>query len=95
MASQTDALLARMRTMSAADISVLLAAANTADSNMTTAPGSANEALWTGMAELGWVAIKDDSLDLPGGKRFEMKIYSITPAGRQPILDLLSSLAKG
>ena len=83
-----------MRSMSAADISVLEASAHTPDSNMTTAPGSANEALWTAFAGFGWVAIKEDALDLPGGKKFVMKIYSITPEGLHPILNLLAAVAR-
>jgi hypothetical protein len=91
---QLNSLLERMRAMSAADLSVLEASANTPDSNMTTAPGSANEALWTAFAGFGWVGIKEDALDLPDGKKFVMKIYTITREGLQPILNLLAALAQ-
>ena len=96
MATEAEiaALLERMRAMSAADISVLEASANTPDSNVTTAPGSANEALWSEFVKLGWMIKKEDALDLPGGRRFEMTIYSISSEGLQPILDLLSTLAQ-
>jgi hypothetical protein len=81
--------------MSAADLSTLDASVRTPDSNMTTAPGSPNEALWSEMAELGWMNKKEDAIDLPGGKRFSMTVYSIRPEGLQPILSLLSTLSKG
>ena len=96
MATEAEiaALLKRMRAMSAADISVLEASANTPDSNVTIAPGSANEALWFEFVKLGWMIKKEDALDLPGGRRFAMTIYSISSEGLQPILDLLSTLAQ-
>jgi hypothetical protein len=90
--AQMATLLQRMQQMSAADISVLEAAANTPGSSMTTGPGSANETLWTEMAALGWMSVKDDVLDLPGGKQFIVRIYSITPQGGEPIWKLLSAL---
>jgi len=92
--AQIEGLLQRMRKMSAADISVLEARSQTPDSSVTTAPGSQNEALWSEMAELGWMVIKDDAIDLPGGKRYVMKIYTISTEGLQPILNLLSTLSR-
>ena len=92
--AQIEALLERMRAMSAADISVLEASANTPDSNMTTAPGSANEALWSEFVKLGWMIKNEDALDPPGGKRFVMTIYSISSEGLQPVHDLLSTFAQ-
>jgi hypothetical protein len=92
---QMDFLLARMRGMSAADLSVLDASVHTPDSNMTTSPGSPNQALWSEMVELGWMNKKEDAIDLPGGTRFTMTVYSIRPEGLEPILSLLSSLSKG
>ena len=92
--AQIEALLQRMRGMSAGDISVLWASTQTPGSNMTTGPGSPNEALWNEMVELGWMAKSEDALDLPGGRRLVMAIYSIRPEGVQPILDLLSKLPK-
>jgi hypothetical protein len=96
MATQAkmEALLRRMRGMSAADISVLDASAQTPDSNMTTAPGSPNEALWSEMVELGWITKKADALELPGRAPLLMTIYSISPEGLQPILHLLSALSQ-
>ena len=49
MAAQAhiDALVRRVREMSAADISVLEASAQTPGSNMTTSPGGPNEILWS------------------------------------------------
>jgi len=90
--AQIQALLQRMREMSGADISVLEASAKTPGSSMTTAPGSRNEALWSEMVGLGWMNKREEVLDLPGGRRFEMKIYSISPEGLQPISELLSAL---
>ncbi len=89
---QGEALLSRMRSMSPGEISVLEASVRTPDSNMTTGPGSRNEALWTEMAQLGWIGIKEDSIDLPGGNKFAIKIYSITPEGVAPIQELLSKI---
>jgi hypothetical protein len=54
---------------------------------MTTGPGSANEALWSELVTLGWMAKRAEALDLPGGRRFEMTIYSISVEGLQPISD--------
>jgi hypothetical protein len=53
--AQIEALLQRMREMSAADISVLEASTKTPGSSMTTAPGSHNEVLWSEMVGLGWM----------------------------------------
>jgi hypothetical protein len=92
--AQIEALLQRMREMSAADLSVLEASSKTPESSMTTGPGSANEALWSEMVELGWMIRRDEDLELPGGARFPMKIYTISPEGLQPILNLLSTLSK-
>ncbi len=66
----------------------------TPESSMTTAPGSPNEALWSEFVDLGWMIRKDDDLELPGGARFPMRIYSMSPEGLQPILNLLAALAK-
>jgi hypothetical protein len=93
--AQTEALLRRMRDMSAADLSVLAASADTPGSNMTTAPGSRNDALWSDMEKLGWLTVKSETLDLPGGKQYLMKIYAIAAEGREPILTLLSALSVG
>ena len=90
--AQFAELLVRMRQMSAADVSLLDASLNTPDCNITTAPGSRNEALLSKMVTLGWMARREEALDLPGGKRFVMKIYSITPQGQDPIATLLSML---
>ena len=92
--AQTEALLQRMREMSAADISVLAASAQEPGSSMTTAPGSPNEVLWTGMVDLGWMSVRDENLDIPGRPPLLMKIYSITPEGLEPISSLLSRLSQ-
>jgi hypothetical protein len=84
-----------MQTMSAADLSVLDASAHTRDSNMTTAPGSPNELLWTRMLELGWTSKRQEALDLPGRAPLVMNIYAIRPEGVEPILSLLAALGKG
>lgn len=91
---QIEALLERMRGMSAADISVLEASTQTPVSNMTTGPGSPNGALWSAMVDLGWMLRKDEDLELPGGVRFPMEVYSIRPEGLQPTLNLLATLAR-
>lgn len=67
--AQIENLLRRMEKMSAADISILEASSNTPGSNMTTAPGSQNEALWSEMVQLGWMIRRDEELELPGGRR--------------------------
>ena len=92
--AQIDALLRRMREMSAADISVLEASAQTPGSNMTTSPGSPNEILWSEMVGLGWMESRDEMLELPEGARFLIRIYSISPEGLEPIRNLLSALVK-
>jgi hypothetical protein len=92
--AQIDALLQRMRQMSAADLSVLEASSGTPESSMTTAPGSPNEVLWSEMVGMGWMTKRDEDLDLPGGVRIPMSIYSITQQGLQPIMNLLSTLYK-
>jgi hypothetical protein len=97
MATQTQiqSLLQRMRGMSAADLSVLQASAGTPDSQMTTAPGSPNEALWSEMEQLGWMTRAAEDISLPGGGKFSMHTYSMTPAGREGVLKLLSLLSPG
>jgi len=92
---QIEALRQRMRKMSAADISVLQASAQTLESSMTTAPGSPNEHLWSEMVALGWMSRRSELLELPEGARFLVNIYTISPEGLEPILNLLSSLSKG
>ena len=91
--AQIEALLQRMREMSAADLSVLEASTQTPGSSMTTGPGSPNEVLWSEMVDLGWMIRRDEALDLPGGARFPMKIYTISPEGLEPISNLLSILS--
>src|SRR5579862_8137796 len=93
--AQMDTLLQRMRGMSPADISVLAASSQTPESSMTTAPGSPNEALWSEMVALGWMTRREEELELPGRAPLVMKIYAITPAGVEPILNLLSLLSQG
>lgn len=92
--AQIEALLERMRQMSAADLSILQASAQTPGSSMTTAPGSANEALWSEMVGLGWMTSREENLDLPGGAHFPMRIYTISPAGLEPIRNLLVLIFK-
>ena len=75
--AQIEALLQRLREMSAADISVLEASTKTPGSSMTTAPGSHNEVLWSEFVGLGWMMKRDEELELPGGARFPMRIYTI------------------
>jgi hypothetical protein len=93
--AQIESLLQRMRGMSAADLSVLQASADTPDSQMTTAPSSPNEALWSEMEKLGWMIRASEDISLPGGGRFAMHTYSMTPAGREAVLKLLSLLLQG
>jgi hypothetical protein len=90
--TQTESLLQRMRKMSAADLSVLQASADTPDSQMTTAPGSPNEVLWSEMEKLGWMIRAAEDISLPGGVKFAMHTYSMTPAGREAVSKLLSLL---
>jgi hypothetical protein len=90
--TQTESLLQRMRKMSAADLSVLQASADMPDSQMTTAPGSPNEALWSEMEKLGWMIRAAEDISLPGGGKFAMLTYSMTPAGREAVSKLLSLL---
>jgi hypothetical protein len=92
--AQIEALLQRMRQMSAADLSVLQASTQTPGSSITTAPGSPNEVLWSEMVGLGWMDRRDEELELSAGTRFPMKIYTIRPEGLQPILSLLSAFSK-
>lgn len=93
MATQTHmgALLQRMLKMSAADISVLEAASKTPGSGMTTTPSSANDALWSETQELGWTTVKGEELPLGEGKSFLLRVFTITPAGSQPISELLAA----
>jgi hypothetical protein len=93
--AQIESLLQRMREMSAADLSVLQASADTPDSQMTTAPGSPNEALWSQMEKLEWMIRTAEDISLPGGGQFAMHTYSLTPAGREAVLKLLSLLSQG
>ena len=92
--AQVEAVLQRMRQMSAADLSVLAASAQTPESSMTTAPGSANEALWNELVALGWMSKRGEDLELPGGRRFPMTVYTISAEGLHPLADLLSAVSK-
>ena len=92
--AQVEALLQRMRQMSDADLSVLAASAQTPGSSMTTGPGSANEALWSELVALGWMVMRAEALELTGGRRIEMTIYSISVEGLQPISELLAAVSK-
>jgi hypothetical protein len=40
------------------------------------------------------MAKRAEALDLPGGRRFEMTIYSISGEGLRPISDLLAAVSK-
>jgi hypothetical protein len=90
--SRTDALLDRMREMSAADISVLEAAATgPSGAGLTTMLGSPNDILWTDMERAGWMTslIKE----LPAnGLQLQLKVFRLEEAGQAPVRDLLERL---
>jgi hypothetical protein len=90
----TEALLARMRTMTDGDLSVLHASLQSPDSSMATSPGSPNDVLWSAMEKLGWMLRHEQSIPLPGMASFNLLTYVITPEGRHPITELLSKLLK-
>ena len=90
----TESLLARMRSMTASDISVLQASLQSSDSSMATSPGSANDLLWSAMEKLGWMRRHEEIFPLSGGTAFNLLTYAITPQGRQPISELLIALFK-
>ena len=85
---EKTALLARLRMMSDADLSVLHAACGEPDSRMMTVAGSANHALWTELARLGWMA--DVTGELPSlPAPVAARCFALTEAGRAEIAALL------
>ena len=89
---QTERLLGRMRSLSAADLSVLEAGLARPDVALTTPPGSANDLLWKALDALGWLEGSDDRFDMPNGNSFPLRKYVFTEAGRPQIADLFAKL---
>lgn len=90
--TRADVLLDRMKQMSAADISVLEAAARgRAGAGLTTMPGSPNDTLWTAMEREGWMT--SSMVDMPAnGLQLQLKVFRLEEAGREPITHLLERL---
>lgn len=89
--AQAQTLLARMRMMSAADLSVLEAAAQEPSGEqpvlLTTVPGSANDQLWSEMAKLGWLS-EEPPLDAPVRSR----VFALQPSAKPALEELFAEL---
>lgn len=85
---QRQALLTRMRAMSAADLSILEAAFAEPSGEpimVTTTPGSKNDFLWSDMVTLGWMSAAP-SLDVP----IPTKVFVVNSSAKEQIASLLS-----
>ncbi len=92
MQQRDEALLERMRNMSAGDLSILEAALTDLDGGepvmMTTTPGSDNDLLWSQMVAHGWLT-QAAPLEVP----IPTEAFVVSPAAAQaggPIRDLLA-----
>ena len=85
--------LQRMLKMSEADISVLEAALqstlNGSDAEMSTAPGSTNDLLWSDMIAAGWMSKKIDTHAIPDQAPLALLSFKIEQPGILPIGELL------
>lgn len=86
------ALLRRMHSMSDGDISTLEVGLSQPEAKMVTSQGSPNDALWSEMVLLGWMSVQERTLGAAEGPSFLAKEYTIEPAGREPITQLMTSL---
>ena len=91
----TDELLAMMRGMTAADLSVVAAASEMPDAAMTTMPGSANDTLWSKMTRLGWLNVETEEIPVEGSQAIVLRGFTMTAVGTQPIAGLLQRLRQG
>lgn len=89
--AQTEALLERMRSMSAADLSVLEAAIKQPSGEqpvlLTTIPGSANDQLWSEMTKLGWL-----SAEPPLAVPVQSKVFALQPSAKPALEELFAEL---
>ena len=80
----------RLLKMSAGDASMLYAAFEDPSRQMTTMDGTANDLLWTDMAALGWLTPSTLDIPLPSRATISLKVFTITPTGKEPISKLLA-----
>ncbi len=92
-AEQTQALLTRMRELSAGDLSILEAVVESLEGEdevrLTTTPGSANDRLWSEMTVLGWMSA-DAPLEVP----VDTKVFVVHAAARERLSSLLLDLKR-
>jgi hypothetical protein len=92
-AEQTQALLTRMRELSAGDLSILEAVVESLQGEdevrLTTTPGSANDRLWSEMTVLGWMSA-DAPLEVP----VDTKVFVVHAAAKEPLSSLLLDLRR-
>jgi hypothetical protein len=91
--TQIEALKTLMREMSAADLSILEAMAQTLQQEETvrlaTTPGSKNDVLWSQMAVLNWMRQDEPLAEHPGAK-----VYVVSREARERIEALLLDLKR-
>ncbi len=92
---QRQSVLARLRELSPADLSILDAVIDSLASGqsvqVTTTPDSANDRLWSELATLalGWMTT-DAPLDVP----VENKLFTVRASAREPLAELLTDLKR-
>lgn len=91
--AQIEALLASMRTMSAADLSVLEAALKEPSGEqpvlLATKERSANDQLWSEMVPLGWLKVAPP-LDAP----VKSKVFALQPSAKPALEELFAELRR-
>jgi|SRR5579862_2083280 len=86
----TAALEAQIRSLGAADRSVLVATVDTPDSQIATVRGSANDRFWSTLEEWGLAREMPLEIDLPEQlKSFQPRSFALTAQGRELLARVL------
>lgn len=90
--AEADRLAALIPELSAANVAVLDASLSTTNLELITSEGSINDALWSQMTTLGWMAQLETQQGGPAGVR--LKTFALTDEGRRQIPGFLKRATK-
>ena len=89
MSEATPAIVELIRRLTAGDLSVLKATLDTPDSQIATVAGSANDRLWSALADEGLARELALQIDVPLPPHFRPKSFTLTEDGRAALPQLL------
>ena len=87
--SESALLVELLRSLSSADLSVVRATLETADSQIATVAGTPHEALWSALVERGFARELPLDFDVPLPAHFRPKSFALTTEGREVLPQLL------